>query len=1431
MKGAVFLMQKAILRLMIILIPLCFTSHLSARTIHLGTIKVPTYKVTGITPELTEDGSLMLTAEINRPVKPPLRIIWRFKGDDHGYAFLSDEGESVLLSIGEQETGVVVEACLAEGERSGGCRSITLTAALLDQVQDEAAWKDLLVPDFTEPDFICQVLDDDRYQYVFYEVASRVHTVTGEYLREKEDLAVKVPGGMLSIKRQYQSEGWTWDHERHDLILVRGPEGGIESIRKGTTSYRADPDDEGVFTDGIYHIHKTDEGFRWESKHGQWKRYNLEGRLTAYGDRNGVTGRILFKDGQPFCLSDRNNQGVLWFDYDNEGLLRTVYDQNNRSVTYRYREGLLSAVTDVLGNETRFSYDEEGRLAEVIEPEGARTRITYDQLDRVVSIRKQRREAEPESTAGHTFTWAYDRDRSLYYVGIDDPSGKLTEIWSNKEGQARRVDINGHTVHKIVETDNTLEVTDSRGLTTRKTFDQRRNLLEVVHPDGSRIKREYEPRFNRKTKEINENGIITLFSYDDKGNLIQKTEASGTLDERVTLYTHDPDGNLLTVHQLRNDKTKEAITRYTYDAFGNRIMETDPEGNTTEFQYDALGNVITRTDPTGSSHQFTHDPAGRLIQIEDPLGNTTRFVYDAQGRKTVEIDPLGNKTRYAYDEKDNLILMTDALGNETRFDYDESGRLIRSVDPEGVKTTRFWDDQDRLIAAIDGAGNEIRTMYETPTATGCPTCASGRDRQPDRIEYPTFWKEFLYDARGRKVEEQWGDDKQGLTPLVTLFEYDPAGNLISKTDREGRTTTHAYDSLNRLIRVTDPLGNHTTYTYDSRDNLVALTDANGNTTRFTYDRNNRMIRETRPMGQETSYSYDGRGDLKEKIDAKGHKAEHVYDPAGRLVNIRYFGSEDQKSPVKTVAFTHDEAGNLISYDDGTTSGRYVHDALNRKTQEVVDYGRFTKSFSYAHYRNGQKREFTGPDSILYTYTYDEANRLSSIEIPKLGPITYTDYQWTRPARITLPGGTTRTFAYDLFMRINRITSQDPGGHTILDYLYTHDGVDNILTKDTEHGEYRYTYDALDRLTGAINPTLPDEAYTYDPVGNRLTSEDAEKRWSYNENNELLGYNGVTFRYDENASTIKKATASGVSRYFYNEDNRLSRVEDEKGTVISSYYYDPFGRRLWKETGGKKVYFLYSDEGLIGEYDDRGRETKTYGFIPGSTWTTDPVFMREKGRYHFYHNDHLGTPQKITAKDGRVVWSAKASSFGGFQVEIAYRVNEWGFPGQYFDEETGLQYNFHRLYDPETGRYLKVDPIGLKGDGIIGRMPNHLFLYSENNPVNKIDPKGMFAYHGNFCGPGHGDLNHDMPLPFSKDGGIDQCCYEHDKCYNEGGISTPYTSPLCTDDPDQKNCDRKLCNCLRKTKPPEKFILKKWGMQKIFVCFNKTSTIIQIEFEF
>ena len=89
------------------------------------------------------------------------------------------------------------------------------------------------------------------------------------------------------------------------------------------------------------------------------------------------------------------------------------------------------------------------------------------------------------------------------------------------------------------------------------------------------------------------------------------------------------------------------------------------------------------------------------------------------------------------------------------------------------------------------------------------------------------------------------------------------------------------------------------------------------------------------------------------------------------------------------------------------------------------------------------------------------------------------------------------------------------------------------------------------------------------------------------NNELQGYDGVTFQYDANGNTIEKNDNGNITKYFYNIEDRLVRVEDGAGTVIATYYYDPFGRRLWKEVDEIRTYFVYSDEGLVGEYDASG----------------------------------------------------------------------------------------------------------------------------------------------------------------------------------------------------------------------------------------------------
>lgn len=105
--------------------------------------------------------------------------------------------------------------------------------------------------------------------------------------------------------------------------------------------------------------------------------------------------------------------------------------------------------------------------------------------------------------------------------------------------------------------------------------------------------------------------------------------------------------------------------------------------------------------------------------------------------------------------------------------------------------------------------------------------------------------------------------------------------------------------------------------------------------------------------------------------------------------------------------------------------------------------------------------------------------------------------------------------------------------------------------------------------------------------------------------------------------------------------------------------------------------------------------------------------------YWFINDHLGTPQKMVDADQAVVWEGSQEPFGNTTVTTNTMGNNFRFPGQYFDTESNLHYNYHRYYDPSIGRYLRADPIGL-GGGI------NLFAYADLNPIKMIDPYGLDA---------------------------------------------------------------------------------------------------------
>ncbi|WP_236759926.1 RHS repeat domain-containing protein, partial [Aeromonas veronii] len=233
-------------------------------------------------------------------------------------------------------------------------------------------------------------------------------------------------------------------------------------------------------------------------------------------------------------------------------------------------------------------------------------------------------------------------------------------------------------------------------------------------------------------------------------------------------------------------------------------------------------------------------------------------------------------------------------------------------------------------------------------------------------------------------------------------------------------------------------------------------------------------------------------------------------------------------------------------------------------------------------------------------------------------------------------------------------------------------------------------------------------------------------------NRLLLSGDRHFEYDEFGRLAIERRGKGqslVTRYHYDCQHQLIRAELPDGTT-ARYDYDAFGRRIRKTVSGTKgelvTEFLWQANNLIAENsyqlgDDKRRTDEQYrSFIyePGSF---KPLVQLEgegqDAEVFHYQLDHLGTPLALTRDNGATAWQVRYRAYGNvWREEIAEVATPLRFQGQYFDAETGLHYNRHRYYQPETGRFITPDPIGLAGG-----LNNYQYA---PNPISWIDPLGL-----------------------------------------------------------------------------------------------------------
>ena len=1151
---------------------------------------------------------------------------------------------------------------------------------------------------------------------------SRVIMANGTYEFGEDDLRVPAKGPDIEWTRTYRSNAVVKREGEKDFVaLTDGPlgfgwntpyfvriEGGDTYVDAAGGYYAFEKDESGNFIeikkDGLV-LRQTAVGFEVEEIGGDTHLFDIDGKLLSLIDANGNTLTMVYDaEGRLVRVKDVTSRDALTFVYDDQGHITKATDASGRSVNYEYDAlGNLVKVVDPAGNFHTYTYNEYHGVLSKTNP-----------LDETVAIEY----AYPFSgvvgkvidPAGNAKTYEYDMAGRAY--SVTDKNGRKVSKTLDSDGYlASQTDAatgSGTNIERLA--DGTIKKTDELGNVTVKQEDERGNVIRRVDAEGNQWSYTYNAD-NRLTNSTSPDGRVDSFEYDAKGNLVKETLAKGTSEALITTYVYDPYG------QITSITSGGAVTAFTYDGVGNVDKITDPLGNSTTMEYDAGGNLTALTDARGNTSRFTYDQLGNVLTVTDPISGVTEYAYNADGRLTGAKDPLGRTMGVETDYKGRKTATVDALGNRKEFTYDAEGNLVAITEGDAV-TAMAYDTSKRLASVTDAEGNT--TTYEYATSATCGSCGGGSAKRPVKVTDPLGnLTQFSFDKNGNITGIK--DPLLNFTGLT----LDNLGRVSVRIDANNNTTAFAYDLLGRVVTETDANGGVTTFTYDAQGRLASLSDPKGNTTAYLYDLAGRVTKETRPMHETTEYTYYPNGLVKTVKDAKAQVTSYTYDAANRLTEITYADNSRD-------AFTYDKAGNMLTYSGGGVSGTLTYDALNRKLTETMDFagvgGAFSKTFSYTYDSRGNKASYTSAEGTGHSYAYNKINRPISMAFD--GKTVNFDYQWKRLVKAAFPGDVTTDYQYNANSWLAAIITRQ-GGTTLLTRQYGLDKVGNVTTNSTDVGDYGYSYDKLYELTGVVDPVLDDEAYTYDAAGNRLSSTSTQGGWTYNAGNALLGFDTVSYAYDNNGNTIEKNVNGVITRYVYDARNRLASVELPGGNVVT-YAYDPFGRRVKKsitpsplggEGGGEgdATFYLYTAEGLSGEYSATGGLNKGYGWKPNSTWGTNPVFMTEGGSYYYYHNDRLGAPQKMTDNTGAIVWSANYTAFGAAYVDPASTIeNNLRFPGQYFDSETGLHYNWNRYYDPATGRYTQKDPIGfMAGD-------SNLYRYVKGNPVNVVDSDGQIA---------------------------------------------------------------------------------------------------------
>jgi RHS repeat-associated protein len=875
--------------------------------------------------------------------------------------------------------------------------------------------------------------------------------------------------------------------------------------------------------------------------------------------------------------------------------------------------GRLESVTDRDGNETTLAYNGSGKFETITDPTGRKITLTYNAEGLV------ERAKDP---MGHEVKYAYE-SKQLKSVTLP---GEASASWQFKYDGSHRM----------------TSFTDGRGGKTTNEYDSSNRVIAQTDPMERKTTFAYEGFHTTITNKAT--GAVTDEWFNSNNQPMSITRGYGTASATTETFTYTAAGLLAS----KTDGNGHP-TNYEYDANGNRIKETDPEGDETSWTFNGSHQVLTATTPNGErttiarnangdpetvsrpapesktqTVSFAYGPHGEVETMTDPLGHVWSFEYDKYGDRIASIDPEGDKQTWTYDEDSRAISAVSPRGNEegaeaanftTSIERDAQGRPIKITDPLGHETKTAYDADGNVESVTDPNGRKTKFTYDP-------------DNELTKVEHANkAVEETGYDGAGAVTSQTDGNkDKttyvrnilgepiETIDPLErrTIRTYNPAGNLATRKDTDGRTTTYSYDKADRLREVSysDGITPKVTFSYDKDGNLTGMVDGTGEST-YEYDQLDRLTHSKNGNAETVSWTYDVGDEPVCLTYPNGKSISRTYDNAGRLESVT-----DWLGHTTTFAYNKDSAPTLTTFPVGTTdSDEYAYDRADRIASVTMRAGAETlASVAYSRDPAGQLESLISkglPGGETESFSYDENERLT-----KAGG---AEYGYDAANNITKAPGTTN--AYDKASQLESATGAA--------FSFDKEGERTKRTPSSGPAT-TYKYDQAEDLTAIERPEEGEtpaiaEAFSYDGTGlmasrtvglttNRLV-------WDLSEAPEVLLSDGEdSYLYGPGGLTFEQISSEEVPTCLHHDQLGSTRVlTNSSGESAATFTYGPYGA-LTGKTGTATTALGYAGQYTLGQSGLQYLRARFYDPTTAQFLTLDPGVGATRAPY-FYAGDN------------------------------------------------------------------------------------------------------------------------------------------------------------------------------------------------------------------